>query len=280
MLYNVIMQNIASSTIKKLKYIPVTLFSLLTLWFIYFLLTNHDSSSQGAQLWAVTYQIIAWFGAITGLYFSRFWGGKESVMGRANLAFAIGLLAQSLGQSIFSFYFFKGIEAPYPSLADVGFFGSIPLYIYGVILLGRASGVRFSFKSYRSKISAFIIPALILALSYIILLKNYEFDWSSPLTVILDFGYPLGQALYISLALVVYLLTRNYLGGMLKKPILLFIFALLAQYIADYVFLFQISRDTYTGGLGVDFLYLMAYFIMALALINLGSSYKKIVESK
>jgi len=273
------MHNIREGTVKRLAFIPIVLFAFFTAWFLYLLINNSDTESQGAQIWSATYQIIAWFGALSGLYFARIWGGWKSVIGRANLAFAIGLLLQSVGQCIFSFYFYKGIEAPYPSLADVGFFGSIPFYIYGAILLGRASGVRISFKSFSSKIQAFIIPAFALSLSYIILLKSYEFDWSSPLTVILDFGYPLGQAFYVSLALVVYLLSRNFLGGVMKKPILLFIFALATQYIADYVFLFQVSRDTYTGGHEVDYLYMIAYLIMSLAVVKFTQVFYKIKNS-
>lgn len=264
---------------KRLIFIPIFIFILLTVWFLFLKLKHFDPDSSGSQIWSATYQIIAWFGALYGLYFARLWGGWKSLVGRANLAFAIGLLAQSFGQSVFSYFFYKGIEVPYPSLADVGFFGSIPFYIYGIILLAKVSGAHVSFKLLFNKIKAFLIPAGILALSYFMFLKDYQFDWSNPLIIFLDFGYPFGQAIYISLAIVAYFLSRNFLGGLMKKPIIYFIFALFVQYMADYIFLYQSSRGTYSGGLEIDYLYMVAYFLMALSLVKLGSVFYKIKNS-
>lgn len=265
--------------VNKSLFIAVFLFVIFTLWLLFLVFSQLDPDSQNAQIWSTTYQIIAWFGALCGLYFSSLWGGWKSRMGRANLAFALGLLAQSFGQSVFSYYYYIGIEAPYPSVADIGFFGSIPIYIYAIFLLAQISGINLSFKLYYGKILALLVPIVILCSSYFILLRGYEFDWSQPLVIFLDFGYPFGQAIYISLAIVAYLLTKNYLGGLMKSPIMLFIAALFIQYVADYVFLYQVSRDTYVGGLGVDYLYLVAYFMMTYSLIKLGATYFKIRNS-
>ncbi|MFH1170724.1 MAG: hypothetical protein V1704_04165 [Candidatus Vogelbacteria bacterium] len=193
---------------------------------------------------------------------------------------SLGLLAQSFGQSVFSFYFYTGAELPYPSLADLGFFGSIPLYIYGVILLGRASGIKVSLKSYAKQIVAFIIPLLMLGVSYYIFLKDYEFDWSQPIKTFLDFGYPLGQAFYVSIAILVFILSRKILGGIMKIPILIFLIALVSQYLSDYLFLYQSNNGTFVGGGSVDYMYLVSYFLMALSLIVLGHTYQKISNTE
>lgn len=273
------MEKMKEGFVKKSVFAAVFLFTILTAWLLFLISKYSDPESNNAQIWSATYQIIAWFGALYGLYFARLWGGWKSIMGRANLSFALGLLAQAFGQSVFSYFFFKGIEAPYPSIADIGFFGSIPFYIYGIILLSKSSGAHLSLKLLSNKIQAFLIPLAVLLISYFMFLKDYEFDWTQPLTIFLDFGYPFGQAIYISLAIVAYFLTRNFLGGLMKKPIILFIIALFAQYIADYIFLYQISRGTYDGGLEIDYLYLVAYFIMTLSLIKLGSVFYKIKNS-
>jgi len=273
------MEKTKEGFVKKSIFVTIFLFVVLTIWFLFLVFKHLGPDSKDAQIWSAIYQIIAWFGALCGLYFTNLWGGWKSLMGRANLAFALGLLAQSFGQCVFSYYFYIGIEAPYPSVADIGFFGSIPFYIYGIILLSKVSGAHISFKSFSNKIQAFLIPIGILVLSYFVFLKDYQFDWSQPLTIFLDFGYPFGQAVYISLAIVAYLLSRNFLGGLMKKPIIFFIVALFIQYVADYVFLYQISRSTYVGGLGIDYLYLIAYFIMTLSLIQLGSVFYKIKNS-
>lgn len=267
------------STINTTLYLAIFLFVSATLWLFYLLLNNLGPDSHSAQIWSSAYQVIAWFGAICGLYFANLWGGTKSVVGRANLAFTIGLLGQSFGQSVFSYFYFQGIEVPYPSIADIGFFGSIPFYIYGIFLLSKLSGAKLSFRSTLSKVVALFIPLFILGDSYYIFLKDYVFDWSQPIVILLDFGYPFGQAIFISLAITAYLLSKNYLGGLMRKPILFFMIALFIQFAADYLFLFQVSRDIYVGGLEVDFLYLLAYFAMTFSLIKLGSTFYKITNS-
>jgi hypothetical protein len=191
-------------------------------------------------------------------------------MGRAILAFAIGLLLQTFGQTVFSFYnLVSQVEIPYPSLADLGFFGSIPLYVYGTLMLAKASGVNVSLKTFSSKIQAIVIPLVLLGFSYSLFLRGYEFDWSSPLRVFLDFGYPLGQAFYVSLALLAYLLTKKTLGGIMKNKVLFILIALVVQYVADYNFLTQAYAGTWQNGGYGDLIYLTAYLFMAIGLIQL-----------
>ncbi len=253
------------------------IFVALSVWWIFiaFFLGSKDLSAN--LLWAASYQLMALFGAICGLIVSRSWGGSKSAVGKAILFFSGGLLLQVFGQSVFSFYnLFLRVEVPYPSIADVGFFFSIPLYAYGAFLLGKMSGAHLSLKSLRKKIEAFIIPFLVLVASYMVFLRGYQFDWSRPLTILLDFGYPLGQATYVSLALLVFLLSKNFLGGLMRPKILLILLALVAQYVADYNFLYQASNQTWINGGYGDYIYLFAYFIMAMALVNLGSVFEKI----
>jgi hypothetical protein len=232
--------------------------------------------NYNALIWGSLYQIIALWGAICGIYLSRQWGGFKSLMGRASLAFAFGLLAQSFGQTVYSYLFYTGGEVVYPSLGDVGFFGSVLFYIYGVLLLARASGIKVTLNSFINKIQALLIPLVLLSLSYWIFLSEYIIDLSQPIKTILDFGYPLGQAFYISVALLILLLSRKVLGGIMKAPIIYFIIALALQYLSDFTFLYQLNNGTYVAGGIVDFMYFISYFAMAISLIKLGEAYQKI----
>ena len=185
-------------------------------------------------------------------------------------------MLQALGQSVFSFYnLFLHVDIPYPSFADIGFFLSIPAYIYGVILLGAASGVSY-FKSFRHKIFVILIPVTMAFFSYHFFLRGYVFDWSAPLKIFLDFGYPFGQALYISLAVVVYIFSLKFLGGVLRRSILLILTALVIQYVADYNFLYQAINQSWVNGAYGDYIYAVSYFSMAFGLISLGSMFEKI----
>jgi len=265
--------------VKVSQYLAIVIFLALSGWLLWLVMGEYGPDSDPAQVWSSTYQVLAWFGAVCGIYISKSWGGTKSVLGRSCLAFAIGLLAQSFGQSVFSYYYYSGIEAPYPSLADLGYFGSIPFYIYGILSLSKASGAKLSAKSFFSKVLAVIIPLGLLLVSYYVFLRGHDYDWSSPLTVFLDMSYPLGQSIYLAFAILAYLMTKDYLGGIMRVPVMFFIGALFMQYLAEYAFLYQVSRGIYVGGLEVDYLYLIAYLMMSVSLINLGSVYLKIQKS-
>jgi hypothetical protein len=146
-------------------------------WIILQLYFKPDSFSH--NLFGGLYGLMALWGAICGIGISKKWGGMQSVMGRAMLMFSFGLFAQEFGQLVYFVYkFFLHVPVAYPSIGDGGFFGSIIFYIYGVILLARASGVKIALQSYKSKVGAVIIPTVMLILSYIFFLQQYEFDWT------------------------------------------------------------------------------------------------------
>jgi len=255
------------------KELSVKVIFLLFIFFTFswfFINFSFESNSFWHNLFSDTYGIVAAFGGLWGLRIGERWGGLKSVMGKAIGFFSLGLLFQAFGQFIYSIYYlFLQVEVPYPSLGDLGYFGSIPFYIYAVLMLAKASGVRISLKSFGNKIQAVLIPVLGLVISYYVFLRGYEFDWSAPLVIFLDFGYPLGQAVYIILAILTFLLSRRVLGGIMRGKILLILLALVIQYIADFMFLYQFSREAWSAGGINDLTYLIAYFIMTYSLIQL-----------
>ncbi|MSU55108.1 MAG: hypothetical protein EXS46_01035 [Candidatus Taylorbacteria bacterium] len=257
--------------------IAFVLFFCLVGWWWYLQYLGLSNTEDTRQMWAVLYQIIALYGGILGIITSKAWGGSKSLFGRVVLAFSIGLLLQAFGQSMYSYYiYYLNIDVPYPSLGDIGFFGSIPFYIYGSILLARTSGVKVSLKSFETKIQAFLFPLVALSISYWVFLKGYDFVSTAPLKIFLDFGYPLGQAVYVSIALLTLLFSREVLGGIMKGPVRFFLFALIFQYISDYMFLYQESRETWIVGGMNDLCYATSYFLMTLSLIYVGIIYRRI----
>ncbi len=252
--------------------IALIFYILLTGWWIFLRLTTHPTDLAN-QSFAATYGILALFGGIIGIFIAQKWGGFKSLFGRSIYMFSFGLLAQEFGQISYSYYiYFAKIEVPYPSIGDIGYFGSIFFYIIGVYFLGKT--VKANLSSFKNKIQAVLIPILMLIIAYLLFLSGYEFDTSNPLKIFLDFGYPFGQALYISMALLTYLLSKNLLGGVMKARILFILIALAVQFLADYTFLFQASRGTwYAGGIN-DFIYLSSYLMMTLGLIQLKTVIK------
>lgn len=247
---------------------------LYVIFILWWLLVHYFWSSNyfDLQLFAATYGIVALLGGYWGLKTSKRWGGDKSYMGKSILFFSLGLLAQEFGQLSYSYYiFFRHVDVPYPSIGDIGYFISIPLYIAGIVYLAQASGVRLRLKNILPVLQAILLPMVILLFSYVYFLRDYSIDMNNlkPLTIFLDFAYPLGQATYVSLALVTYLLVGKILGGVMRNRILLILFALVIQYSADYMFLYQARNGGwFAGGLN-DVLYLSAYFMMTISLLSL-----------
>lgn len=251
------------------------LFLLLAWWLAINYVIRVDDAHR--QYFAAVYGIVALMGGLWGHDVSKKWGGVRSLLGRALLMFSLGLFAQEFGQIAYSFYaVYLHVEIPYPSIGDLGYFSSIIFYGYGVILLARASGAKISLKSVGSKFQAVLLPVCMLFISYYFFLANYSFHWDNPLGVFLDFGYPLGQAIYVSLALVTYLLLSKVLGGVMKNRILFVLYALCTQYVADYAFLYQVHNQIWQASSTSDLLYLFAYYVMTLALLQFDGLYRNL----
>lgn len=262
-----------------LFFIALLVFWLLLQFGIFDGITLFDHSIH--KFFGAIYGIMALWGGVWGIVYSQKWGGFKSLMGKAILMFSLGLLAQEFGQVSLSYIdYVMRIQGAYPSIGDLGFFGSIPLYIYGVFLLAKASGVKIQLRAFEQKVIALIIPAVILSVGYFLFLQGYTFDWSNPIKIFLDFGYPLLQAVYISLAILTYLLSKGILGGVMKNRILFILFALSIQFFSDYTFLYQSSKGTWSAGGINDFMYLTAYFIMTLALLQLKTAYSKLQDNR
>lgn len=256
--------------------VAVLIFLLLSAYWVF---SFFSSSDRFFGDFPSIYGVMALWGGIWGIMVAKKWGGLTSVMGKAMIMFSLGLFAQVFGQIVYAYIaFFKQAEVPYPSLGDLGYFGSIPFYIFGVIYLAHAAGVKIRLKLFMNKIQALIIPLVLLSAGYFLFLRGYEFDWSSPVRIFLDFGYPLGQAIYISLTILTYLFSRGVLGGIMKSKILFILLALVIQFFSDYTFLYQSSHGTWTAGGVNDYMYLVSYFCMAFALIQFEAVYKKLMH--
>lgn len=222
-----------------------------------------------AETFSALYGLMALYGGVIGLSISKKWGGFRSLIGRSVMFISLGLLAQEVGQLTYSGYtYLAHVEIPYPSLGDIGYFGSVLLYIAAALSLIKALSTKSTRKLGLNRVWIALIPLALLSISYYTFLRGYQADFSHPLTVFLDFGYPLGQAFYISLGLLALALSFRYLGGIMKPVILFLIFALVLQYAADFTFLYQNNRGTWqTAGFN-ELMYLVAYFVMTLSLLR------------
>ena len=140
----------------------LVIFSSYTLWWVILQFITRNNNSY-FDYFASTYCILAIWGGIWGFIYSKKWGGIKSIMGKAMLFFSLGLFMQAFGQLIYSYYIVVShIDVPYPSVGDIGYFGSIPLYILGILFLAQASGVKFSLKSIQHKLQGIAVPVAML----------------------------------------------------------------------------------------------------------------------
>ena len=225
------------------------------------------------------YFIIPLVGGIVGIFASKRWGGFKSNLGRAILAFSIGLLGQAFGQIMYNFYaIVLHIEIPYPSIGDFGFFSTGFFYIYGLFQLAKVIGAKITFRTFKGRSIAIILPLLFMAVSYYIFLVGFDYDWQHPVRVILDLTWPLIDSLFLAFAILAWLLSKDFLGGMMKKYVLLLLVALAVEAVADLNFIYRYSRDLwYPAGVN-DYMYIVAYSLMAIALIRIGVLFNKINE--
>ncbi len=257
----------------KITYLVLLSFGILLLWW-FEILFKGVREQQENYLFGFAYAGVALIGGINGLYISKRWGGWKSLVGKGIIFFSLGLLGEFFGQTAWSYYnVIAKLAVPYPSIADIGYFSIIPFYSLGMICFARAAGAKFTLKTMKGKSIAIIIPVIMVTVSYFLFLRNIKdtFTLVNALTVFLDYGYPVGEAITISIALTTYLLSRKLLGGKMKNRILFLIFALIAQYITDTTFLYQATVGTYYNAGIVDLMYLSSFAIMSLGLISLTS---------
>lgn len=216
------------------------------------------------------YPVVPLIGGIYGLYVARTkWGGSGSYIGKAISFLSYGLLAEVFAQWAWSYYtIVQGVQIPYPSIADIGYFAIVPFYSYAMYNFAKAAGVSLGLRSLFGKILAIVVPIIMFLVAYFMFLKNIQIDPSNPIKTFLDFGYPGFEVIAVSLAILTYSLSANFLGGIMRSKILFVIFALVFQYITDSTFLYQVANETYFNGGIVDLLYTISFTIMALAVIN------------
>lgn len=255
-----------------------TVFGVLSVIWIYITFFHSDASVL-SSVYSWSYGLVALIGGIFGVRAARRWGGTRSLLGRSILSFSIGLLLQEFGQISFTYYTrVQNVDIPYPSIAEIGFLGYLPFYLLGMYYLAQVAGVRVSIRSLNSKLIALCVLLLSLLSTYIFFLKDYAADWSALYVTLVDYAYTIGQSFNISFMVIAYLLSRKYLGGVMKFRLLFVIIAYFVQYASDFTFLYQAYHGSYQASGITDYMYLVAYYLMAIALVQLGQAADKLTK--
>ncbi len=211
---------------------------------------------------------------ITGLSKAKFWGSFSSYIGRFVIFLSSGFIFWGIGTLIIGYFnLFLDQAYPYPSIADVVYIISWPLWILAIFNLSKATGARFKLKSIKGKILALLIIIIAIIVSYYLLFAVarggvFEISDVSFLRLFFDFAYPVGSMAIVTSSLLLFGLSINYLGGIYKVPILLIIFGFILNYIADLAFTYINTIGTYSVGNWVDMLYATIFLILGIG-VNL-----------
>lgn len=211
---------------------------------------------------------------VTGLTKSKDWGYFSSNIGRFIIFLSSGFIAWGIGTLIIG-YFNIALDQvyPYPSIADLAYILSWPLWFIGMLNLYRATGAHSKFKETKGKLIALLIIIFALSASYyflFILARGGMISIANEnlIRIFFDFAYPVGDAVIITTSLLLFGLSIKYLGGFFRTPILLIIFGFILNYVADIIFTYINTIGTYSVGNWVDMLYATVFFILGIA-VNL-----------
>lgn len=180
----------------------------------------------------------------------------SNVFGKSYFALAMGLLCFGLGELTYVYYFFIN-EDPYPSIADVFFFGFYPLAFYHI-----AKNVRF-FKAkidIPTKILVVILPISITGLySYLSLQQIGEANF--------DYYYGLVFISASSIVLAAAILgARTFRQGLLGVAWLVLVIGILLTTVGDVWYYYLETFEQYTLIHPVNLFWYASYWVITYAL--------------
>jgi hypothetical protein len=234
----------------------------------------HLTESIGNYVFNLSMIVIALFGGINGLVIAKSWEFSKNFLGKAVACISVGLITWSIGNSIWSYYnIVLHIPNPYPSIADIAFLPSFPLWAIGITYISQAAGTRF--KIWRKHGKAIIIgtPIIVALLTYYLLSifqKAGKYVDSSLLSIqiILNITYSSIIMVMLTLALVIFGLSIGFFGGRYKVSMYTLLFGFTTIYFADFSFYYTIINKTYFNGGIADLIYSTALFFISFGILG------------
>jgi diguanylate cyclase (GGDEF)-like protein len=168
------------------------------------------------------------------------------------LLIGLGIISWGLGEVYWTAFIEGNAEAPYPSLADVGYLAFYPLSYAGLTMLVRARAHEMNWRLW--------MDGAIAALGTAALGAAFVFDFvadkatGTTIEVITTLAYPLGDIAMVSMVVGVVALT----GWRPGRTWSLLLAGLAALVIADIAFTLQSTEATLPGGEWIDPIYLIA----------------------
>ncbi len=227
---------------------------------------------------ALSLSVTPFIAGCLGFGVARGWGGAKSLLGKAILSLSNGLLLWSFGNFAWAYYnLVLHVEAPYPSLADLGYGLGVLFWILSTVYIGRSVGVLLLMKKHpRLKWLAVSFAAASIALSYYLFIVvardgSLGLQKTDLLKVFFDLYYPLTDVAALLVISSVVIVAGKYIGGSLRRPVLTILCGMLASYIYDLTFSYATTKGTYANGQLSDIFLLIATVALSFSIAMFGN---------
>lgn len=168
-----------------------------------------------------------------------------------------------LGMVVWSYYELILRQEPFPSLADLGFLGTIPFAAAVVSFSAEGRGARGVSRGVRTLLDGMIIAGSLLFVSWATVLGPlYRSGFTSMTEAFLTLAYPAGDV--VVLAATIFLLARAPAG---RLPLMLVALGLVALSVADSGFTYLVLHDAYATGNLIDVVWNVGFLAIGLGAI-------------
>jgi diguanylate cyclase (GGDEF)-like protein/PAS domain S-box-containing protein len=191
--------------------------------------------------------------------------------GRSRAAWTlIGLSAFSWGAGEVAWSYYElvlGQQAPFPSLADVGYLGAVPFAIAGVLCFPSATTQATSLA--RKVLDGLLIAGSLLVISWATVLGSvYRTGSGDLLAQLIGLAYPVGDIVIATMIIVLAMRVPRSA----RLPLLLLAGGLLANLLADSGFAYLTASNIYGAGSLVDVGWAAGYLLIAIAALFSAST--------
>ena len=168
----------------------------------------------------------------------------------------------SAGEAVWSYYEIGlGKQVPFPSLADAGFLGAVPLAVAGVLLF--RAGTPRTLTRLAAVLDGSIIAGSLLAVSWTTILKTISSGGGgSPIAQAISLAYPISDVVILTMLL---LLLASRVPGPDRLGLFLLGGGLLANLLADSGFAYLTTVNSYGPAQPIDTGWVAGYFLISLA---------------
>jgi diguanylate cyclase (GGDEF)-like protein/PAS domain S-box-containing protein len=168
----------------------------------------------------------------------------------------------SAGEAVWSYYEVGlGKQVPFPSLADAGFLGAVPLAVAGVLFF--RAGTPRTLTRLAAVLDGSIIAGSLLAVSWTTILETISrAGGDSPIAQAISLAYPISDVVILTMLL---LLLASRVPGPDRVGLFLLAGGLLANLLADSGFAYLTTVNSYGPAQPIDTGWVAGYFLISLA---------------